>query len=469
MEYNSITRLSITLILTIMLISLTSATLSYTPSPITLQSGNNYFGAVFNESANDLSFNVTDSFDLGYAQFNNPINLLYSNGTDIKDGDDAYDAGWINVPYGPFWYYDSGKIGNPWETISSVVYDPIEENIICSTGGYNFSKCEFHPNINYTFNSQISNLSILLNQSGIIRNTGLTFHQGWNNFTMQITDRTIPLSTGQNLIGISSKNDININNLSFQTGEGNLNIQEAWFQEYLSGTTVDTIILDPITNKWITNNQLRCELSEELFICDGLLKARQTYWITTTESINMTFQNVGGTQVGDSFPLANVKFSNGTSELNLSAAVSTGWVGSGSVNSVFWYYNNSASPLNRWVNLEPLICAYDPDVEQDICIGGPDTFNSWGGYYITSNLNNIQMIFDEINSSTPPEPPPRNESKCFNKNCRKGIKIGVGHHLEDNNIFKPKVHKIIIGVGENKVKYSTETVLPGIIKLSVKR
>ena len=204
--------------------------------------------------------------------------------------------------------------------------------------------------------------------------TPITLNSGWNYFgavfnnTDDNLNRTIPLSTGSNLIGVSTYKNISLDNVSFSNGT---NYTYSYSQAKANGLVISIN----------TTNGLEATT----------LYSENAYWIYTTTPLNITLINAGGSQVGDSFPLANIKFSNGSVELNRTDAGTAGWI-----STVIRYWNPTGGPGGNG--------AYE-------IMGFPlkeNTFKTYKGYYINSNLNNIQMIFDETQSN-----PPATTHKCY--------------------------------------------------------
>ena len=341
----------------------------YSPTPITLQSGTNYFGAVFNES-----YNGSDSYDM--------TKLIY------YDGEVYYNYNNIvgDIFGGIYLWNASACVGNNcWQLLGEDIPGIL------------------YPNLIYTqFNSVGNSFKLYYNNSGIIQNTGIVFTGGNNNFTMQITDRTIPLSVGQNLIGISSRNNININNISFSNSSGTYN-----YSIMESGGLIESIqcynASAPLLNRWVTIKPKVCVFDPDIeqIVCtpnQETLSAGNGCFVTITQAMNITFLNAGGSQVGDTFPLANVKFSNGTSELNCSQAYTANWF-TDSCDTLIRYWNTTYG----YIDEETMEWVSSPRWEYIGTNRENYLLSSWEGYSITSNLNNIQMIFDEGRTEIPPQ------------------------------------------------------------------
>lgn len=318
----------------------------YKSDQINLKTGDNYFGAVFNES-----IRLNQTF--------NQNQTLFFNGTNYLTYAQLQSGGIGTVWY---WGYNVDLDEYTWIMMSTLVcaYDPDIAQTIC-VGGPNF-------NTDTTYYMQSTQtLRIYYNNSGILQDTGVITDTSSTNFTMQITDRTIPLSIGDNLIGISSINHININNLNFYNGSNNKNFTQAATAGWISSVFYYWDPYYEVAPGEFGGLVALADMSDSL-------NSTKSYFLTAYTTVNMTFQNAGGSQVGDTFPLANVKFSNGTSELNISQAVTAGWTNG-------------------------LVYGWDPNN----CFGGScwqlmdfdilPIFNSWNGYKINSTMNNIQMIF----------------------------------------------------------------------------
>ena len=94
--------------------------------------------------------------------------------------------------------------------------------------------------------------------------------------------------------------------------------------------------------------------------------------------LNLTLPSVGGSLSGETYAWSKLRFRNGTNEMNVTDAGSAGWIfGSGSTANInYWSTTN---------NLFEIVCS-------SIAVCDATTLNSWQGYFIYSNKNNLTLI-----------------------------------------------------------------------------
>jgi hypothetical protein len=198
--------------------------------------------------------------------------------------------------------------------------------------------------------------------------------------TIPLKNITLNLANGKNLIGISSMNFIDLYESNVKVN-GTLSYQEAKNSGLILGV-YDTL----------------ADLNENTTLQTTVLIPNNAYWIVTSAVTNITFQNIGGDNLGVEISLVNTFFTDGVLVKNISEAVGAGWLNASSMNSVFYYWNETtANPDERWKTLSEVIC--DPDFP-DQCSGGPDYFESWRGYFTKGQVPNVSMFFSNGTSNS---------------------------------------------------------------------
>ena len=107
---------------------------------------------------------------------------------------------------------------------------------------------------------------------------------------------------------------------------------------------------------------------------DSYLRTKTGYWVWAKEAGKLNLPSVGGTLSGETYDYTKLRLHNGTDELNITDAGGEGWL-----NSTILKY-------------------YEDEDYKDVCgttgRGGCDSasLDSWWGYFIKSNLDNITLI-----------------------------------------------------------------------------
>jgi hypothetical protein len=220
--------------------------------------------------------------------------------------------------------------------------------------------------VNFTLNasdpSGLANVTIFISNETYDRKT-IKLNKGINYFgaifnesnTGTNMNRTIIIINGLNLIGISNRSDISLDSVIFSNGT-----------DYNYSVAKSLGLIKSIND---TNG------SEAT-----VLQGQKAYWVYSNFNLNMTLVDVGGVEVGDSFDWRNIYFSNGYQKLNITDARIAGWI----ENYIYYWnptYVDAFGNVGRYERVE---------------LQSPSRLvKSWNGYHITSNINNLQMIFDE--------------------------------------------------------------------------
>jgi hypothetical protein len=198
-------------------------------------------------------------------------------------------------------------------------------------------------------------------------------NQGWNIFSPtfdpmnQDTDRNISLKKGWNMFGYSSDVELEWENEAqvSKLGEGPFSISVAASEPY----------------KW---------LQKTIYYYDGVerytpdsgdgqgddyLRQNRGYWLYALEDgLNLTLPGVGGSTSGQTYDWADLRFHNGSDELDITDARSVGWI-----NTIMYYWDPSARGGGQFRSIPT----------------HTSTFNSWQGYFVYSYYDNIILITEE--------------------------------------------------------------------------
>ena len=134
---------------------------------------------------------------------------------------------------------------------------------------------------------------------------------------------------------------------------------------------------DAKTNNWIDpiefteNLETTGEVEEFTKLCPY-----EAIWIKSFLAVNMTVSDVLGSPIGETFDIANTKYSNGTEEKSFADAKTAGWLDEN------WQTRNQTgtSPVPPFNPIYGFIVISSGDV------------SAWKGYFVNSNFNNIYLL-----------------------------------------------------------------------------
>lgn len=179
------------------------------------------------------------------------------------------------------------------------------------------------------------------------------------------TDRNITLAENWNMIGYSSSIPKNMSDVNFINPSGN---SANWSTATSQGKVQAYLI-------YRENNVQRYLAPLELGMTDYALRENKGYWTKVNQSGGGTFNmpGVGGSLSGQTYAWNKLRFSDGTTELNITDAGTANWV-----DTTMWYYNTTTkshaaitgTPVEAWEK---------------------STFSPWEGVWIYSYKNNINM------------------------------------------------------------------------------
>jgi hypothetical protein len=291
--------------------------------------------------------------------------LLLNNGTSTLSLSDAVTSGWITAgSQDEAIYAHTSDVNYPWKTVptDSSYCDIQPDSCVCSDSASSFTGY---------FILSTQQLALIRSDSSVIKNLNV----GWNSFSLpqKMEDKVIALSAGENFIGFSSLKTLPVSSIIISQGETNYTYAQAV-------NRFEFEINNPSTGDG-TLPSVKLNVT-------SLFYPRQAYWISSNESVNITFPHAQSTDVND-YDLSTVKFYNGTSTVFIADAVTNEWVVGEDESTTIWYYNSSALPFEKWDTLRTMVC------DEFGCEGGPEILNSWSGYYIRSNLNSLKLITTE--------------------------------------------------------------------------
>jgi len=149
-----------------------------------------------------------------------------------------------------------------------------------------------------------------------------TLYQGWNTiaFTMYDedvgTDRVISVNktgtnsnAGLNYFGYSSSTPINVSDINFTNSSG---WTANWSTAVSQGKAQAYFLYYDGTNKYAATPDLEMD--------DTALRTYEGYSVVVNENGSLVFPGVGGTSEGQTYAFDNLRFSNGSLELNVSEA-----------------------------------------------------------------------------------------------------------------------------------------------------
>ncbi len=205
---------------------------------------------------------------------------------------------------------------------------------------------------------------------------------GWNMFGIETNsnvsgDKEIALEQGWNLIAYSSDNETNfVDNAKVEVS----GIEKSWTAAVQAREIQYQIAYYNTTAKDYRYAPLQ----------DSNLRAGKAYWVyANNESTTLKLSGVGGSSVGETYNLADLKFVNATSGevKSIGDAASVGWVQGGGQDEVIYKFTDD--PYYPWktVPSDPSYCDIQPDIY--IC---SNVLNSWEGYFINTGVNNLSIV-----------------------------------------------------------------------------
>jgi hypothetical protein len=300
--------------------------------------------------------------------------LLLNNGTSTLSLSDAVTSGWITAgSQDEAIYAHTSDVNYPWKTVptDSSYCDIQPDSCVCSDSASSFTGY---------FILSTQQLALIRSDSSVIKNLNV----GWNSFSLpqKMEDKVIALSAGENFIGFSSLKTLPVSSIIISQGETNYTYAQAV-------NRFEFEINNPSTGDG-TLPSVKLNVT-------SLFYPRQAYWISSNESVNITFPHAQSTDVND-YDLSTVKFYNGTSTVFIADAVTNGWV-VGTDDDDAMYYSTMVGDSQVWRNVRDYaLNGYASCEEMRDDLANPDLqcgLNSWQGYYIQSSLNTLKLITTE--------------------------------------------------------------------------
>lgn len=181
------------------------------------------------------------------------------------------------------------------------------------------------------------------------------------------TDRNISLvADGWTLIGHSSDSAFSIDNTKFIASDGT---EYTWANAIANNKVYAYLAYWDSTPLTAADRKYKYSSLSTLSMDDSNLQPKTGYWVWAKEAGKLNLPSVGGTLNGTTYAWSDLRFkhSNGT-ELNSSQVIDGGWI----QNPYYWIPSRGG----RW---------------RRIPTNSP-VFNSWQGYLIWSDYNNITLI-----------------------------------------------------------------------------
>ena len=175
------------------------------------------------------------------------------------------------------------------------------------------------------------------------------------------------MNAGWNLIGYDGAINTSLSNAVFNNGTS-----YTWAQA-IAANAVQAYLAYYDNNA--QDNLTRFKyLSSLSGLDDTAFRRNKGYWIYANSSGNLTLPSVGGTTSGQTYAWSDLRFSNGTDEMNVTDAGSAGWLTTtlqhSDANGVF---KTVCSPNNI------------PPCDDT-------SFSSWKGYFVKSSIDNLTLI-----------------------------------------------------------------------------
>lgn len=157
-----------------------------------------------------------------------------------------------------------------------------------------------------------------------------------------------------NIIGFSAFDKINLNKLKFY----NSNNEVKTYQQALSSGWIEHIIYP--------NTPSTSGITDKY----NFIQSYDGFWIKSYKATKISYTNVNGEPTGNTFSFNNLRFSNGTTELNIIQAGTEGWI-----TTTFQYWGDNG------------LGDYD-----FVTLGIGDNLDSWKGYFVYSHRDNIYLL-----------------------------------------------------------------------------
>jgi len=235
----------------------------------------------------------------------------------------------------------------------------------------------------------------------------------WNNGSYPLTgDRIVELVDGLNLIGNSGVNKFKLKDITFTNVTGTYSYAD-------SGLTNIRVLRDKADSDLIVDS--------DYITNPKVIYPQEGFWITSNSDGNITLPNVGGVEVGETFPWSELRFSNGTDEKNVSDAHSAtyDWIDDNK-EIAYWDTDNDGF---RYVCSSTGIGSPDPDN----CLAV--SFNSHQGYFVYSNINNLTLIRQNTTETCKIKPRFKGKFITVNKKIKPNFRA---KYITVNKKIKPR-------------------------------
>jgi len=186
------------------------------------------------------------------------------------------------------------------------------------------------------------------------------------------TDRNISVSEAWNLIG----SDVNFSlaDVNFTNSSGS---QYTWANA-ITNNKVQAYLTYYDSSPATASSRKYKYLSTVSGMDDTSLRKNKGYWIYMNERGNLSLPLAGGTWANETYDWDKLRFWNGSDEKSITEADSADWIFESEEAGYINYYNASVSDFKR-------VC-------DNIMLCPTATLNSWRGYFIYSNADNLTLI-----------------------------------------------------------------------------
>jgi len=215
----------------------------------------------------------------------------------------------------------------------------------------------------------------------ITSQTNITLNTGWNLIALNLsggdtgTDRNISLVAGWNLIGYSSDVETGLSNAKFTNSSGS---SFTWANAVANNKVQAYLAYYDTSSALASGRKYKYTATSDLGMDDTSFRKNKGYWLYANEAGNLTIPSIGGSLSGATYAWSKLRFMNSSGyEANIT---DVGSIGQG----LRWI----TTTFRYWDYADP----EDPGAGFDFIPISSGNLNSWKGYFVYSNYNNITLI-----------------------------------------------------------------------------
>ena len=231
--------------------------------------------------------------------------------------------------------------------------------------------------LNATVNDTAGNKNYTTSYTIVLNTTSyISLNKGWNLVSLTLKNKTlgddknITISQGWNLIGYSSETELGVED-AFYTPDGEA--METWDLAVATGDVYGYAAYYDSASATASARKYKYTASASLGVASSDLVEGKGYWSYANTAGTLTMAGVGGSVEGETFDWEDLRFSNGTEELNITDADDEGWI-----NQDIYARENG-----DWI----IIRDFGSPVT-----GYKSSISPWEGIFIYGNLDNITLI-----------------------------------------------------------------------------